>query len=433
MANHCRYLLPALFLLMSSCVERKAVVVTVQLGANLNNVEVTKLRLVLYQNQESGFADFDNGAPIAQAVTLSTRIDEARFGLMNIGVVALDATGRSVGGGNAQVNVDGTADVQVQISVDALNPCAAGDGADAGCCLNGREDDDVFSAEPRGLIDCQEDACEQATPICQGECGDGDVQFYRGELCDGDDSCDSSCVSLDESLNGFVRYVQVAENNVGEAVSLLGSFSIQGARGFFGGISDGDCRTAGFSSSPVAFDLASNGDMGALQLVDELNTVIESINTASAGFNNAQFFATSADLPFQPGENFGVSITGGADLAAATLITPAPMPPFLSDLSAPAELLRGEDFVINWTPEPGQTVIAVLFDISPTAILPEPAIVCEISSDAGTLVVPGSLTETLDPEFDFELQIGHGFRQLIPGTELFVELVNGDVAAGNIR
>jgi hypothetical protein len=429
-----RFSLVALFFLLSSCVDRKAITVTVQLGANLSGIEVTKLRLVLYQNQESGFADFDNQAPIDKAVTLSTRIDIARFGIMNIGVTALDAEGRAVGGGNAQVNIDGEANIEAQVNVDSINPCTAGDAADAGCCLNAREDDDSFADTPRNLTDCQEEACEESTEFCQGSCGDGVVQFYRGELCDGDPNCDSTCIPVDETLTGFVRYIQVADNGAGGAASLLGSFSIAGPRGFFGGISSGNCHTEAFTANQTAFLQGSNGDMGLLELVDDTGVVKASIDTTSAGFSGAQIFAQSTDLPFQPGAPFGVNVTGGANFAAGTLLAPLALPPFLGNVTAPVEVTRGQDFDISWDGNTGETVIAVLFDTSPTtSVLPEPFIVCEVASDAGSLTIPAELTQTLDPDFDFELQIGNGLRQIIPGTELALELVNGAVVAGNIR
>lgn len=404
--------------LLFACGERKEIVVTANLGVALSGLEITALRLVLYEGVNSGTAVFDDGGePINFPVTLSTRVSAARFGELRVGLVALDANGRSLGGGFTTVDLsgDGTR-FNASVLIDSEDPFIVGDGADEGSCVNTVDDDG------NGITDCLEEACVTDLPECGGACGDGIVDFYRGELCDDGntipgDGCDEACVSEVAALSGFLQYFQLTSNN--QEFVIMGQIPIFDALGIFNvGDEEGDCQIAGFTPNPL-FDLFSVGQIGSIEFVNDADgTVLRAHDIANGVFQVVQ--ASDAT----PGTAVTLRNAGGAALGAQDLVSFS-FPEKLQAITPPLDIFRGQDYRLEWTdPGVGEDVFLTIFDF-----LSSQSIFCQVPASDGGITIPGRLTRFLQRSTVADgagavIQIGSGFRQSLD-IGLEVRVMNG--------
>lgn len=402
------------FFLLAGCGAKTAIQVTVDAdSAALQNNEILSLRVVLTQNGDSGVETFDNkGDPIDFPVTLSTRVDAARLGDIRISVAGLDADNRAVLGGFSDLELAGAEVQAANVIMNSTNPCVA-DGIDEGCCTNFLDDDG------NGLADCADLACADAfKDLCEGsECGDGDQNVFAAEECDDGnntpgDGCDQNCVSEDKLFSGFFEFSQVDELEFGTDFSGVTNNAFQVQDGFVvetvdqaSGCTRLDIQVPARNASNADFFFANYGNFEAF---DGANNQVVSEAFPDPAIIFEPFTAVFADneparLEFQGGANtefaqpkvifdgnFPTKLTVGVGEAATTMI-------------------RGQDFVVNWTPTNSgeDTVVAVFSGTGLTQIY------CQVPESDGEVIIPAAFTQSFNrgPQ-DFALATGFSMEIL---------------------
>jgi hypothetical protein len=405
---------------LSACGERTAILVTVQIDPAIADADdIRSLRVMLNQQGDSASVVFDNdGEPINFPVTLSTRVDAARRGDINVSVAGLNAVGNSIVSGVNTLNLNGGELQEVAVEMAFAFPEDAGDGIDSTSCL------DLIDNDANGLTDCQEEACQQLLPEqCAGAvCGDGVPNPFALEHCDDGnnnnaDDCDNNCVSNNEQFTGFLEFGQIVNGQVGNAdISFAIDNPLQTKEGFvtLTPAGNGDCSRLAFLTATVGdpgvqFFFA---EYGAWEMLDEAGAVV---HTVTPTLNGPTFFDINNGPLYQSGQPFSSRFLGNTVDEFAPFVAPReifPLTPFPTQLLVPEDpanltAIRGQDFVVTWpNGTPGEDAIIFLFSGAVE-------IICKVPSDDGSVTIPGELTASLSKGAGFGLQIANGFLETV--------------------
>lgn len=425
------------------CGNRVNIKVTVDADpAALQNSEVFALQVILEQNGDSGTALFENnGEPIDFPVTFSTRVDADRLGDLRIGVAGIDAENHAVLGGTNFVDLNGN-DVEAFVLMNNQDPCAAGDGADIGCCTNFLDDDG------NGLADCAEQTCADQFPdVCEGAvCGDGIVNPFAGELCDDGnnvdgDGCDSTCLDENSELSAILEYSEVIDFNSGVDVSIMSLFAFLTNPGFTVVQREGDCKKVDLLNLVRQDADFFFVDFGPLSAFREDGSLANSILVDDVGDPIIIGIAEA----FADGEPATLELEGGPDLLVPKVLFDDAFPTRLDVLQNEAitAFTRNEDLEVTWTPTGLDENVVVLFfeRFGLTQVF------CEAPDAQGSIIVPATFTRafprgTFADGGGFFLVMGHGLSLEIPvdpdespngiGGTLFFNIDHGEQLTGDI-